>query len=105
MAWNAVSSRPQKAAGNKPANGPELLEGTEPRCAESRWKIVKELPPSWLNSPKEKTVNERQWAAIDRSGLLEDGRCTRRTLGNEFSEACTVFLLDVAGSSSGTFEE
>ena len=35
----AVSSRPQKAAGNKPANGPELLGGTEPQCAESRWKL------------------------------------------------------------------
>ena len=56
----AVSSRPQKAAGNKPANGPELLEGTEPQCAESRWKMAKELPPSWLNSPKEKAVDERQ---------------------------------------------
>ena len=100
-----MSGQPQKAAGNKPANGPELLEGTEPQCAESRWKIVKELPPSWLNSPKEKTVNERQWAAIDRSGLLEDVRCTRRTPGIEFSEACTVFFLDVAGSTSGTFEE
>ena len=66
---------------------------------------MRELPPSWLNSPKEKTVNERQRAAIDRSGLLEDGRCTRRTLGIEFSEACTVFFLDVAGSTSGIFEE
>ena len=54
----------------------EIREGTSTIVAES---------------PKEKTVNERQWAAIDRSGLSEKGRCTRRTHGSEFSEAYTVF--------------
>ena len=66
---------------------------------------MKELPPLSLNSPKEKMVDECPLAAIDYSGLSEDVRCTRRTPGIEFSEACTVFFLDVAGPTSGIFEE
>ncbi len=58
-----VSSRPQKAVGNKPANGPELLGSAKPQCAKSRWKAVKELPPSWQDL-------RRRRRSMNASGLL-----------------------------------